>query len=335
MTRRRFSVPGVLGGLVLAAAFLALPQVVSSGALFVIGLALIEALFALSWNLLFTYSGIASFGHAAFFAMGAYLVGCAQRYGWPLAFPVQLLAAFALAGVMAGLLGAAALRRVSGISFAILTLAVAEVVRTIISYTSALGRDEGLAGIPRPVLNLLIADVPLRSAGAYYTVIVVVTGAVALALWAFVLGERGRALRSLAQDPERAAFVGIDIYRLRILAFSLSGGIAGLCGGLAAPWVQIVTPDMSHWSHSAQPMLNTLLGGAGSYWGPVIGALAYAGLNYATRTFAGVSELIIGVTLLVIILVAPAGISGAVTALRHRMWRRRGPGTQHQLGATR
>jgi branched-chain amino acid transport system permease protein len=139
---------------------------------------------------------------------------------------------------------------------------------------------------------------------------------VSLALWAFVLGERGRALRSLAQDAERAAFVGIDVYRNRVLAFALSGGIAGLCGGLAAPWIQIVTPDMSHWSHSAQPMLNTLLGGAGVYWGPVVGAFAYSGLNYATRTFAGISELIIGVILLIVILIVPTGISGAFTVLR-------------------
>jgi branched-chain amino acid transport system permease protein len=321
---RPSSLQAVLGVLVAALALAALPYAVSTGALFVIGLALIEALFALSWNLLFTYSGIASFGHAAFFAIGAYLVGCAQRYGWPLAFPVQLLAAFALAGAAAAGLGAAALRRVSGIHFAILTLAVAEVVRTIISYTSALGRDEGLAGIPRPILRLGFTDLALRSPAAYYWFLVAVTGLVALGLWAFILGERGRALRSLAQDPERAAFVGIDIYRYRVIAFALSGGVAGLCGGLTAPWVQIVTPDMSHWSHSAQPMLNTLLGGAGSYWGPVLGAFAYAGLNYATRTLAGVSELVIGVILLVIILVAPTGISGALGSLRRMLGRGRG-----------
>jgi branched-chain amino acid transport system permease protein len=305
------------------AVMVALPGVVSSGALFVIGLALIEALFALSWNLLFTYSGIASFGHAAFFAIGAYLVGCAQRYGWPMAFPVQLAAAFLLGGACAGALGASALRRVSGIHFAILTLAVAEVVRTVISYTSALGRDEGLAGIPRPVLHLGLVDLSLRSASAYYWLILGVTTASALVLWAFVLGERGRALRSLALDPERAAFIGIDVYRYRVLAFSLSGAFAAVCGGLTAPWVQIVTPDMSHWSHSAQPMLNTLLGGAGSFWGPVAGAFVYAGLNYATRTLPGVSELIIGVILLVIILVAPTGLSGGLSALRQALFRKR------------
>ncbi len=112
---RGLPVSGIAAGVAVVAVLAALPFVVSSGALFVIGLALVEGLFALSWNLLFTYTGIASFGHAAFFAAGAYFVGCAQRYGWPLGFPVQLLLGAALAGAAAFALGAAALRRVSGI----------------------------------------------------------------------------------------------------------------------------------------------------------------------------------------------------------------------------
>jgi ABC-type branched-subunit amino acid transport system permease subunit len=309
------SLPAI-GFTIVFVALAALPFILNSGAIFVVGLAIIEGLFALSWNLLFTYSGIASFGHAAFFAIGAYLVACAQRYGWPIGFPVQLVGAFALGAGAAFVLGAAALRRVSGIHFAILTLAVAEVVRTIISYTSFLGRDEGIAGIPRPVLRLGIVDIALRTSSAYFWFVLLACGLVALALWWFVRSESGRTLRSLSLDPERAAFIGIDVYRYRLLAFTISGGVAAFCGGLSAPWLQIVTPDLSHWAHSAQPMLNTLLGGAGSFWGPVVGAFVYAGLNYATRTLAGASELVIGLTLLVIILVAPAGISGAVETAR-------------------
>lgn len=327
MRRRLSGTLPVLGMVTACAIMAALPYVLDSGAIFVVGLAIIEGLFALSWNLLFTYSGIASFGHAAFFAAGAYLVACVQRYGWPIGFPVQLIGAFALGGGAAFMLGAAALRRVSGIHFAILTLAVAEVVRTVISYTTVLGRDEGIAGIPRPVLRLGFADVALRTSSAYYWFVLSACCLVALALWWFVRSESGRALRSLSLDPERASFVGIDVYRYRLLAFSLSGGVAAFCGGLSAPWVQIVTPDLSHWAHSAQPMLNTLLGGAGSFWGPVVGAFVYAGLNYATRTLAGASELVIGLTLLVIVLVAPAGISGAVERARRILGRNRSEAT--------
>ena len=126
---------------------------------FVVGLALIEALFALSWNLLFNYTGIASFGHAAFFAVGAYLVGIAQRYGWPVAVRGNS-SARSLAGASCPGRRGIALRRATGIHFAILTLAVAEVVRMVISYSAYVGRDEGLAGIPRPVIDLGVTTVP-------------------------------------------------------------------------------------------------------------------------------------------------------------------------------
>ncbi|MET0429824.1 MAG: branched-chain amino acid ABC transporter permease, partial [Microvirga sp.] len=265
-----------LTGVGLLAVLAVLPLVANDSVKFVVGLAIIEALFALSWNLLFNYTGIASFGHAAFFAVGAYLVGIAQRYGWPVPFAAQLLGAFLAGGIMALVIGGIALRRATGIHFAILTLAVAEVVRMLIGYSAFVGRDEGLAGIPRPVIDLGVTTLSLRSVNAYYWLILIVSLALALALWWFVSSRHGRATRSIALDAERAAFVGIDVYRMRLLSFTISGGVAGICGGLSAPWVQIVTPDLSHWLHSAQPMLNTLLGGSAYFWGPAIGAFVYA-----------------------------------------------------------
>lgn len=314
----------LLVGLVALAALAATPYLANDGVTFIVGLALIEAVFALSWNLLFNYTGIASFGHAAFFAIGAYFVACAQRYGWPLAFPVQLLSAFLVGGAMAFVIGGIALRRASGIHFAILTLAIAEVVRMIIGYTSYVGRDEGLGGIPRPIVELGFATLDLRSSTAYYWCILVVCLILALGLWWLVRSRYGRALRSISQDAERAAFVGIDVYRFRLMAFSVSGAVAAICGGLSAPWVQIVTPEIAHWLHSAQPMLNTLLGGSGLFWGPAIGAFVYALINYSTRTLAGASEIVIGGILIVIILAAPTGIAGALD--RAKRWLGKGRG---------
>jgi branched-chain amino acid transport system permease protein len=319
----------VLIALTALAALTALPLFAGDGVKFIVGLAIIEAVFALSWNLLFNYTGIASFGHAAFFAAGAYLVGMAQRYGWHLPFAAQLLSAFLIGGVMAFVIGGVALKRATGIHFAILTLAVAEVVRMLISYTDYVGRDEGLAGIPRPVINFGFATLNLRSASAYYWLILGVCLVLALGLWWLVSSRYGRALRSIAQDSERAAFVGIDIYRMRLMSFTVSGAVAAMCGGLSAPWVQIVTPDLSHWLHSAQPMLNTLLGGSGLFWGPAIGAFTYAFVNYSTRTLAGASELVIGCILIVIILAAPMGIAGALVSVRNRVLR----GLRREAGA--
>lgn len=297
-----------------------LPFFANDGVTFIVGLAIIEAVFALSWNLLFNYTGIASFGHAAFFAIGAYFVGCAQRYGWPIDFFGQLIVVFLLGGTTSFIIGAIALKRASGIHFAILTLAIAEVVRMVIGYVDYFGRDEGLGGIPRPSVNLGIASLDLRSSTAYYWCILVVCLIVALALWWLVSSRYGRALRSIAQDPERATFVGIDVHRFKVMSFTISGGVAAICGGLSAPWVQIVTPDLSHWLHSAQPMLNSLLGGSGLFWGPAVGAFTYALINYLTRTLDGASEIVIGGILITIILIAPTGISGAAVALKRKLF---------------
>jgi len=316
-----------LTGVAMLAALAVLPLVANDSVKFIVGLAIIEALFALSWNLLFNYTGIASFGHAAFFAVGAYLVGIGQRHGWPVPFPAQLLGAFLAGSVMALVIGGIALRRATGIHFAILTLAVAEVVRMLISYSAYVGRDEGLAGIPRPVIDFGVTTLSLKSVNAYYWLILVICLVLALALWWFVSSRHGRATRSIALDAERAAFVGIDVYRMRLLSFTISGGVAGICGGLSAPWVQIVTPDLSHWLHSAQPMLNTLLGGSAYFWGPAIGAFVYAFINYSTRTLAGLSELMIGGILIIIILSAPMGIAGALAAAQRRLSRNYGEGS--------
>ncbi len=325
----QLKVPAALGLLVLAAV-VALPFLANDSVTFIAGLALIEGLFALSWNLLFRYAGIASFGHAAFFALGAYGVGAALKFGWHIHFLLLLTVAALVGAVTALAIGAVALKRVSGIHFAILTLAVAEVLRIVISNSIGIGGDEGLAGIPRPTVDVGVGEISLASSHGYYLFILTVVVASALALRWLTLSETGRALRSIAQDPERAAFLGIDVFRFRLLAFTLAGAVAALCGGLSAPWVQITTPDLTHWLHSAQPMLNTLLGGASFFWGPLIGAGVFAGLSYATRTMAGASELAIGFLLLTIILVAPSGISGALGAaqarLRDRLAGRRRPG---------
>ena len=304
------------------------PLFANDSVTFILGLAMIEAVFALSWNLLFNYTGIASFGHAAFFTLGAYFVACAQRYGWDVTFPLQLLVAFALGGGAAFAIGAVALKRASGIHLAILTLAIAEVVRMVIGYIDYVGRDDGLGGIPRPVVNLGLATLDLRSSSAYYWCILVVCVALALGLWWLVRSRYGRALRSIAEDAERATFVGMDIYKLRLFSFTISGAVAAICGGLSAPWVQIVTPDLSHWLHSAQPMLNTLLGGSAMFWGPAVGAFAYSLINYSTRTLDGVSEIVVGGILLTIILIAPTGITGALESLRRKIfqkWRAASP----------
>lgn len=286
-----------------------LPAWATPGFLFLAGLTLIHALFALSWNLLFGYAGLASFGHAGFFAIGAYLTGAALRYEW-LPFPLAIVASMALGAAVAWLIGMIALQRLAGIFLAVLTVALSEILRRIISYVPALGGEDGLSNIPRASFGFGPVAIPLTSSTAYYFFIVFMFVIVTTALWWLVNSRIGRAFKSVRDDAERAAFLGTNVKHYRLMAFMISGAVAALAGSIFAPWTRIVTLEEVHWLMSTQPILSTLLGGTGSFWGPIVGSVAFTVINYSTRTFVGLSEIMVGGILLAIILLAPAGILG-------------------------
>jgi branched-chain amino acid transport system permease protein len=298
--------------------FLLAPFLVNPGLVFIAGFAMIEITFALSWNLLFSYAGLVSFGHAAFFGVGAYVAAAALRYGYNVHFLLVLLACAALGALAAFLVAIVVLRRASGIQFAVLTLALSQLVVVLIGYSDYFGHDEGISAIPRPRMDfgLFVVDLnhPLTS---YYFVFVICLMAVVL-MWLLVNGHRGRAMQAVRIDPERAAFVGIDVWRVRVFAFTVSGAFAALAGALLAPWGQIVTPDYVNWLHSAQPIFATLLGGVGFFFGPLVGVIGLSALNYFTRTFAGLSEVLVGASLLAVVLLAPQGILGSLRHLAKR-----------------
>lgn len=302
-------------GAVSAAAVVSLPLWANQGLLFIAGLTLIEALFAISWNLMFGFTGLATFGHAAFFAIGAYFVAVLLKSALGIPFLAMLLGAMVTGGLAAMLVGVVALRRTAGIGLAILTLALSEILRIFITYSDTLGHEDGLSAIRRPVLDLYFVQIGLQSGPAYYWFLCTAFAFAALALRWFTLSSTGRVLRSIRQDPERAAFLGIRVARYRVIAFTIAGMVAALAGGLQAPWSQIVTPDSASYVHSTAPMLNTLLGGAEFFWGPAVGAVLFSALSYGTRTLVGLSELVSGVVLLVIVLAAPTGVLGILARL--------------------
>lgn len=297
---------------VLLALFLLAPFLVHPGLVFIAGFAMIQIVFALSWNILFSYAGLVSFGHAAFFGIGAYLSAAALRYGWNVSFLLIPPASFALGAFAAFLVAIVVLRRANGIQFSVLTLALSQLVVVLIGYSPYLGHDEGISGIPRPAINLGVTTLNLANPLANYYFVIGVGLVTILLIWLVVHGPLGRTMQAVRIDPERAAFVGIDVWRLRVASFTLSGGFAAVAGSLLAPWAQIVHPDYVNWLASAQPIFATLLGGVGYFWGPVVGVLGLAGLNYFTRTFVGISEIVVGASLLVVVLVAPQGILGAL-----------------------
>ncbi|RZI96061.1 MAG: branched-chain amino acid ABC transporter permease [Variovorax sp.] len=300
-----------------------LPLWVNAGPLYVVGTVLIQIVFALSWNILFGYTGLVSFGHAGFFAIGAYLTALALRHIAGVPFLGVLVCAGVFGALAAWAIGALALRRMTGVFLAVLTVALAEALRLIIGFTTFLGREDGITDIPRPALDFGVFRIDLASSNAYYWFLLVSTVLITGALWWLLHSRFGRTLQTIRQDAERAAFMGTNVARYRLAAFVISGAVAAVAGALYAPWSRIVTVEEVHWLASAQPMLNTLLGGVSSFWGPVVGAGLFAAITYATRTLLGLSELIVGTGLLAIILLAPNGAVGLWRNIEERIWGRR------------
>lgn len=297
------------------ALFLA-PMFLNQGLLFIVGLTLIQAIFALSWNLLFGFTGLASFGHAGFYGIGAYFTGAALRYDFPLPFLGILVLAGLCGALVAWAIGVVALKRLTGIFLAVLTVALTEALGKLIGFSPALGEQDGLGNIPRPIMNFGLFNIDLSHSNDYYRFLVIATVIIIAGLWWVVHSRLGRTFRAIREDAERAAFVGINVARYRVVSFMISGGVAALAGALSAPWTRIVTLDQINWLASTQPILNSLLGGFTSFWGPVVGSVAFAGINYFTRGFPGLAEIMVGGILVVVILVAPTGILGMISKFR-------------------
>lgn len=295
---------------VICVAALTLPFWANPGIQFLAGRTAIDAIFALSWAFMFSIAGVVSFGHAAFFALGGYAVGVFLKFMPGVPFLLGLAVTAVFAALIAGVVGLMTLKRASGIYLAILTMSLAEILRMLIGQSNFLGRDDGLSSIPRPKIGLGFTTIDLTHDTAYYYFILFMTVVCVAPLWWLTHGRFGRVLQAMRQDAERTVFIGVDISRYRLAAFMIGAAVAAVAGGLYAPWTQIATPELGNLHASVVPVLNTLLGGAHAFWGPIVGTIAFAFVNFSTRTLVGVSEIVIGGTLLAIVLVAPLGIVG-------------------------
>ncbi len=317
--------PGINNTLIALAALtlLAMPFLTNSGLLYLVGTTLVLGVYSVGWNLLFSWAGLASFGSGGLFAIGAYVSAAAIRAGYDQFFLLIVLAGAGAGALVAMLVGLVALRRTTGIFFAILTLSLSELLRHTLMHTRSLGSEDGLSNITRPVLSLGVVEIDLTSGPAYYWFICVSAAVILGLCWWLTHGPFGRRLLAVRHDIERAGFIGIDVHRSRLAALVISGAVAGCAGAIYAPWAQIVTPELSGMVRSTQPILFTLLGGLQSFWGPMIGAFVFMVIEYATRTLVGIQEIITGAILLAVILAFRAGIAGSWNALIDRLTERR------------
>ena len=276
--------------------------------------AMCYAIFACAFNLLLGFTGLLSFGHAAYLGAAAYATGWLIRSaGWPP--EAGLLAGLVVGGALGLLVGLIAIRR-QGIYFAMVTLAMAQMIYFVCLQAPFTGGEDGLQGVPRGVLFGVLS---LKSDVTLYFVILAIFVAVFLAIIRIVHSPYGQVLKAIRENEPRAVSLGYDVDRYKLLAFVLSTAIAGLAGSLKTLVLGFATLTDAHWSLSGEVVLMTLLGGMGTFAGPVIGAFTIIGLqDYLADRVGSWVTVIIGVIFVVCVLAFRKGFVGELIAWRQR-----------------
>jgi branched-chain amino acid transport system permease protein len=270
---------------------------------------LVFALFACAFNLLLGYTGLLSFGHAAFFGGAAYFTAHAAKvWGWPPEAAILLgVAGAALLGLVMGFF---AIRR-QGIYFAMITLALSQMFFFFCLQAEFTGGEDGIQGVPRGVLfGLFDLQVPLN---IYYFVLAVFLIGL-FAIWRIVNSPFGMILRSIRENENRAVSLGYSVARYKLAAFVMSAALAGLAGGLKAIVFQFATLTDVAWQMSGEVILMTLLGGIGTMIGPVIGAGLVVGLQNTLATSDFPVTIVIGAIFMICVLLFRRGIIGELYA---------------------
>ena len=297
----------VLVALALAAPFLGLYPV------FVMKL-LCFALFACAFNLLLGFTGLLSFGHAAFFGTAAYATGWfVKTQNWTP--ELALMAGAVAAGLIGLLVGLVAIRR-QGIYFAMITLAIAQMVYFVCLQAPFTGGEDGLQGVPR---GKLLGMFSLESDLAMYYLVVGIFIVCFLFISRIVNSPFGQVLKMIRENEPRAISLGYQVDRYKLLAFVLSASLAGLAGSLKTLVMGFATLSDVHWSMSGEVILMTLLGGVGTFFGPVLGSGIVISLqNLLADKVGSWVTVIIGVIFVLCVLAFRKGVVGELLAYRER-----------------
>ena len=277
------------------------------------------AIFACAFNLLLGFTGLLSFGHAAFFGSAAYITGWfvkAQHFTPELA----LLAGVIGSGLIGLVVGAVAIRR-QGIYFAMITLAIAQMVFFVCLQAPFTGGEDGLQGVPRGALFGLLS---LESDTTMYYLVLAVFMGCFLFISRIVHSPFGQVLKMIRENEPRAISLGYQVDRYKLLAFVLSAALAGLAGSLKTLVMGFATLSDVHWSMSGEVILMTLLGGVGTFFGPVLGSgIVIALQNLLADKVGSWVTVIIGVIFVLCVLAFRKGIVGELQDFLERRRRRK------------
>jgi branched-chain amino acid transport system permease protein len=282
------------------------------------------ALFACAFNLLIGYVGLLSFGHAMFFGFAAYIAGYTVKVlGWPTEFGI--LAGMGVAAGLGLVAGAIAIRR-QGIYFAMVTLALSQMVFFYCLQAKFTGGEDGIQAIPRrPLFGLL----PIADDLVFYYVVLAIFSAGFLLIWRTIHSPFGQVLKAIRENEPRAISLGYAVDRFKLIAFVLSAALAGLAGATKAIVFQLASLTDVAWQMSGEVVLMTLVGGMGTVFGPIVGA----GIIISMQNYlAGFGEWVLvvqGAIFVVTVLLFRRGVVGEIIALARWVSRRGRSESEH------
>jgi len=277
---------------------------------------LILSVFALGFNLLLGYTGLLSFGQAGFFAMGAY--ACAKIL---LIFPSLLVGT--MTGMIAGALSAFILGflcvRHTRIYFSMLTLSFGMMIYSLAwKWREVTGGDDGLVGIPRAPFEIPgVFSINMNPMGNYYYYVLVISLVAIYLLYRLIHSPFGLTLKGIRESESRVAYAGISVRHYRLLSFTIAGLYAGLAGSFLPPLENTVTPPIAHWTHSAEPVMVTLLGGIHTFSGPIVGSVVFYIIKDIIVRYTQYWLIWFGAIIVFLVLVFRGGI---VIFLIERIW---------------
>ncbi len=272
---------------------------------------LIMGLMAMSFNLLFGFTGLLSFGQGAFFGLGAYTAALLLQNGVSNLF--LILVAGMLAACVASLVVGFFSVRLDEIFFAMITLGFGMMFFSIAhNWITVTGGSDGLPVFALPSLSLFGAELTFYTPVSMYYLVLVAVVLGSVLLWLVVHSPFGLILKSLRENKQRVAFVGGNVRRLRIAAFAISGTFTGLAGVLFCLFNNMATPEFMHWSFSAKPVIMSIIGGSGAFLGPLFGAGIFFVLEQVIIQFTENWMLFLGIVLIPIVLFFPDGVFGTL-----------------------
>lgn len=310
--RAKVLLPAILF-LLLALAPLAVTIGMPAGWLALLTRALIFAIAALSLDLILGVGGLVSFGHAAFLGIGAYVTGIMITEGRSEALVILpvILGVCALFGAVTG----AICLRTRGVAFIMITLAFGQMVYFLAQALSAYGGDDGLTLYEK---STLLGFNPFASRISFYYSVLIALGGAYLLVRGLVASRFGRVLRAARENPTRVSVTGFDVNKVRLVAYVISGMLAGLSGFFLANHTEFVSPAFMSWQRSGELIFMAVLGGVGSLHGAIIGAIAYLIAEDALSHLTEHWRVIFGPMIILFVLFTRGGIVGMLRKLGRR-----------------